>query len=151
MNDTQNRLSRLELDDAPVKIQPNASVFTNAGGFQVKEGATAKQVNGQWVNAIGLQSTETHRHVAKVWQDKCLPVDSFLETLNAQAQRKVDVVKPESQVRLQDFNTLTDGTNLSKSSGQEMRGGKPDKNVSLEAAKEKVAEDEAKKLSKLKS
>jgi len=43
------------------------------------------------------------------------------------------------------------GTNLSKSTGQEMRGGKPDKNVSLEAAKEKVAEDEAKKLNKLKS
>ena len=43
------------------------------------------------------------------------------------------------------------GTNLSKSSGQEMRGGKPDKNVSLEAAKEKVAQDEAKKLSKLKA
>jgi len=122
MNDTQNRLSRLELDDAPVKIQPNASVFTNAGGFQVKEGATAKQdANGNWVNAIGLQSTASHRHVAKMWQDKCLPVDSFLETLNAQAKRKVDVVKPESQVRLQDFNTLTDGTNLSKSGMNSLR------------------------------
>jgi chemotaxis protein MotB len=43
------------------------------------------------------------------------------------------------------------GTNLSKSTGQEMRGGKPDKNVSLETAKEKVAQDEAKKLNKLKS
>ena len=43
------------------------------------------------------------------------------------------------------------GTNLSKSTGQEMKGGNPEKEVSLDKAKEKVAQDEAKKLSKLKS
>ena len=47
MSDTPK--SFLELDDAPVKVEPNKSVFTNAGGFQVREGATAKQDdNGNW-------------------------------------------------------------------------------------------------------
>jgi hypothetical protein len=35
------------------RLRPNKSVFTNAGGFQVAEGATAKQdANGNWVNAL---------------------------------------------------------------------------------------------------
>jgi len=48
--------SFLELDDAPVKVAPNTSVFTNAQSLQVAEGSTAKQdSNGTWFNAIGLQ------------------------------------------------------------------------------------------------
>jgi hypothetical protein len=116
------RTSFLELDDAPVKIQPNANVFTSVDSLQPKDGATAKQdANGNWVNAIGLQSTASHRHVAKVWQDKCLPLDEFIETLNSQSKNKVDIVKPESQVRLKDFNTLVDGMTLTKSGMNSLR------------------------------
>ena len=110
-----NRTSYLELDDAPVKLQPNKSVFTSADGLQVREGATAKQdANGNWVNAIGLQSTASHRHVAKQWQDKCTPLEDFYATIVKQAENKVDIVKPESAIRLKDANTLLDGTPLTK-------------------------------------
>ena len=96
-----NRTSFLELDDAPVKVTPNTSVFSNAGGFQVAEGATAKQdANGNWVNSIGLESTATHRHVAKKWQAQCTPLADFIETVKSQSTHKVDVVKPESEIRL---------------------------------------------------
>ena len=68
MNETK---SYLELDDEPVKVQPNQSVFKPVASLQVKEGATATQdANGNWVNAIGLQSTASHRHVAKQWAMK---------------------------------------------------------------------------------
>jgi hypothetical protein len=110
-----NRTSYLELDDAPVKLEPNKSVFTSADGLQVREGATAKQdANGNWVNAIGLQSTASHRHVAKQWQDKCTPLEDFYATIVKQAENKVDIVKPESAIRLKDANTLLDGTPLTK-------------------------------------
>ena len=117
-----NRTSFLELDDAPVKAQPNTSVFTSAGGFQTAEGATAKQdANGNWVNAIGLQSTATHRHVAKAWQDKCTPLADFMETVKSQSTHKVDVVKPESEIRLKDVDTLIDGTPLTESGMNSLR------------------------------
>ena len=123
MNDTTtDRIAHLELDDAPVKIEPNKDIFTSAGGFQVKEGATAHQdANGNWVNAIGLQSTATHRHVAKVWQDQCVSVTDFLATLNRQAEGKVDICKPESEVRLKDANTLIDGMGLTESGLNSLR------------------------------
>ena len=114
--------SFLELDDAPVKVQPNTSVFTNAGGFQVAEGATAKQdSNGNWVNSIGLASTATHRHVAKQWQAKCTPLADFIETVKSQSTNKVDVVKPESEIRLMDVDTLVDGTPLTDSGMNSLR------------------------------
>ena len=119
---SDNRISFIELDDAPVKIQPNTSVFSNAGGFQVAEGSTAKQdANGNWVNSIGLQSTASHRHVAKVWQDKCTPLADFIETVKAQSTHKVDVVKPESEIRLKDVDTLVDGTPLTDSGMNSLR------------------------------
>ena len=114
--------SFLELDDAPVKVQPNTSVFTNAGGFQVAEGATAKQdSNGNWLNSIGLASTATHRHVAKQWQAKCTPLADFIETVKSQSTNKVDVVKPESEIRLMDVDTLVDGTPLTDSGMNSLR------------------------------
>ena len=120
MSDT--RTSFLELDDAPVKIQPNTSVFSNAGGFQVAEGSTAKQdSNGNWVNAIGLQSTASHRHVAKRWQAQCTPLADFIETVKSQSTNKVDVIKPESEIRLKDVDTLVDGTPLTDSGMNSLR------------------------------
>ena len=112
---SDNRFDMLEIGDATPKAEPNKSVFQSAGGFQVREGSTAKQDdNGNWFNAIGLQSTETHRNVAKVWQDKCLSLETFYDALKKQAEGKVDVEKPESAIRLQDATTLIDGTPLTK-------------------------------------
>jgi hypothetical protein len=114
--------SFLELDDAPVKVAPNTSVFTNAQSLQPSEGATAKQdANGNWVNAIGLQSTASHRHVAKQWQAKCTPLADFIETVKSQATNKVDVVKRESEIRLKDVDTLVDGTPLTDSGMNSLR------------------------------
>jgi hypothetical protein len=120
MSDT--RTSFLELDDAPVKIQPNTSVFSNAGGFQVAEGSTAKQdANGNWVNAIGLQSTASHRHVSKIWQDKCTPLADFVNVVKGEAPNKKDITKKESEIRLLDANTLIDGTPLNESGLNSLR------------------------------
>ena len=120
MSDTPK--SFLELDDAPVKVEPNKSVFTNAGGLQVREGSTAKQdANGNWFNAIGLQSTEAHRHVAVQWQNKCTPFSDFVETVQKQSKHKEDKVKRESEIRLKDANTLLDGTPLTKSGMNSLR------------------------------
>jgi hypothetical protein len=120
MSDTPK--SFLELDDAPVQAQPNKSVFTNAGGFQVAEGATAKQdANGNWFNAIGLQSTATHRHVAKQWQAKCTPLADFIQTVKEQSTHKVDVTAMESEIRLQDSSTLANGMQLTDSGLDSLR------------------------------
>jgi len=121
MSDTPK--SFLELDDAPVKVEPNKSVFTNVSSLQVKEGSTAKQdANGTWFNAIGLQSSASHRHVAKVWQDKCTPFADFVSTVKEQSKHKEDIVKKESEIRLLDANTLLDGTPLTKSGLNSLRG-----------------------------
>ncbi len=120
MSDT--RFDMLEFGDEAPKAEPNKSVFKPADGLQVREGSTAKQdANGNWVNAIGLQSTATHRHVAKVWQDKCVSLEKFYDVLKAQQVSKVDVVKPESAIRLKDAGTLLDGTPLTKSGMNSLR------------------------------
>ena len=107
---SDNRFDMLELGDEKPKVEPNQSVFTNVASLQPKEGATAKQVDGQWVNAIGLQSTASHRHVAKVWQAQCTTLADFIETVKSQSVNKEDVVKAESEIRLKDSSTLVDGT-----------------------------------------
>ncbi len=113
---SDNRFDMLELGDDKPKVQPNKSIFTNAGGLQVSEGATAKQdANGTWFNAIGLESTQAHRHVAKQWQSKCTPFSDFVESVKAQADSKYDLVVPESNVRLKDSQTLTNGMGITKS------------------------------------
>ena len=123
MKDTQHQPTHfLELDDEPIKVQPNTQVFKNTNSLQVREGSTAKQDdNGNWFNAIGLQSSETHRHVSKIWQDKCVSLEAFYSTLKAQSVNKVDVVKPESVIRLKDASTLLDGTPLTKAGMNSLR------------------------------
>jgi len=121
MNDNKPK-SYLELDDEPVKVQPNKDIFAAVDSLQPKQGAVAKQdAQGNWYNAIGLQSTETHRHVAKVWQDKCIAFPSLIESVNEQAKFKRDIVKSESEIRLLDSDTLIDGTPLTKSGLNSLR------------------------------
>ena len=117
-----DRFDMLELDDEVKKSQPNANIFKSAGGLNVRDNATAKQDdNGTWFNAIGLESSEAHRHVAKVWQDKCTPLSDFVATVKKQSENKRDVVKPESEIRLKDAETLVDGTPLTKSGINSLR------------------------------
>ena len=118
---SDNRFDMLELGDEKPKVEPNQSVFTNVASLQPKEGATAKQVDGQWVNAIGLQSTASHRHVAKVWQDKCIALPEFIKTVETLAESKRDIEKPESEIRLKDMDTLVDGTMISQSGINNLR------------------------------
>ena len=76
-----NRTSFLELDDAPVKLQPNTSVFSNAGGFQVADGATAKQdANGSY----GALSTGS------------LLLNSLYIDFNMQGIQKNNAIKPST-------------------------------------------------------
>jgi hypothetical protein len=113
---SDNRFDMLEFGDDKPKIEPNKSVFTPVASLQVKQGATANQdSNGTWFNAIGLESTQSHRHVAKKWQDKCSPFADFVETVKEQSGSKYDLVLPESKVRLKDSTTLTNDMNLTKS------------------------------------
>lgn len=117
-----DRFGMLEFDDDAKKLQPNPSVFTPVDGLNVREGSTAKQDdNGTWFNAIGLESTEAHRHVAKVWQDRCTPLADFIKNVKDQASTKHDVRKPESEVRLSDIDTLIDGTPINKSGINSLR------------------------------
>jgi len=118
---SDNRFDMLELGDEKPKVEPNQSVFTNVASLQPKEGATAKQVDGIWVNSIGLESTASHRHVAKVWQDKCIALPDFFDTVNRLAESKRDIEKPESEIRLLDMETLVDGTRISKSGINNLR------------------------------
>jgi hypothetical protein len=113
---SDNRFDLLEIGEEKPKVEPNQSIFTNVASLQVKEGAVAKQDNnGEWFNAIGLQSTASHRHVAKVWQDKCIALPDFIKTVDEIASTKRDIVKLESEIRLKDMETLIDGTMISKS------------------------------------
>ena len=119
---SDNRFDMLELGDEKPKVEPNKSVFTNVTSLQPKEGATAKQdANGNWVNSIGLQSTASHRHVAKIWQDQCIALPDFIKTVETLAESKRDIEKPESEIRLKDMETLVDGTRISKSGINNLR------------------------------
>lgn len=119
---SDNRFDMLELGDDKPKVEPNKSVFTNVASLQPKDGATAKQdANGNWVNAIGLQSTASHRHVAKIWQDQCIALPEFIKTVETLAESKRDIEKPESEIRLKDMETLVDGTKISPSGINNLR------------------------------
>lgn len=118
---SDNRFDMLELGDDKPKVEPNKSVFTNVASLQPKEGAVAKQVDGQWFNAIGLQSSASHRHVAKQWQNQCIALPEFIKTVESLADSKRDIVKPESEIRLKDLTTLVDGTMISESGLNNLR------------------------------
>ena len=70
----------------------------------------AQKVDGVWHNAIGLESTETHRHIALDWQKQCIPFPTIRDSVMEEAKGKQDILIPESQVRLRGNLTLPDGT-----------------------------------------
>ena len=117
-----DRFGMLEFDDEVKKSQPNPEIFKPVDGSNVLRDKTATQnADGTWFNSIGLESTATHRHVSKIWQDQCTPLSDFIAKINQQAENKRDVVKPESEIRLKDSDTLMDGTPLTKSGLNSLR------------------------------
>lgn len=93
-----DRFTRIELDTPDI----DTNVFQSEGGLQVTEGNKARQINGVWHNAIGLQSTAVHRHVAKSWQDQCASFDSVLTSLERHSHTKHDIMLLESDVAVTD-------------------------------------------------
>lgn len=111
-----DRFGMLELDDEAKKSQPNPEIFNvDNSSMSVGNRTATQDANGNWFNAIGLQSTASHRHVAKVWQDQCTPLADFVTKVKKQSETKKDIVKPESEIRLKSPDTLTDGTMITKS------------------------------------
>lgn len=110
MTTIENRFSKIEFEDTPLVPQsPNFEVFKPVGGLKTN-GSAIKDKNGTWHNAIGLESSEIHRHVAKVWQKQCIPFPTFRAAVDSDHLTKRDLVVPESNVRLDENLCLPDGT-----------------------------------------
>lgn len=119
-----DRFSILEIDDAkPVApATPNAEIFSNVASLQVRDGAKAvRGADGVWKNAIGLVSSETHRHVAKVWQDRCVDLETVFNKVKQDDQFKRDRVVPEGTVRVSSDLRLPDGTPLTSNGVDTLR------------------------------
>ena len=92
----------------PVQVPVVPAFAPVSGSLRVAEGARAeKGRDGVWRNAIGLESTEAHRHVAKVWQDNCTTMPALRLSLEAGASGKRDQMVPERLVRLIDAETVS--------------------------------------------
>jgi len=78
-------------------------------------GKAGRDENGTYHNALGLESTETHKHVSVIWQRKCIPLGEFAADIHDQAQYKKDVRLPADALRLTEDLTLADGTGFTLS------------------------------------
>lgn len=98
------------MENAVAIPSPNTDVFTSTdNGFMLPADARAEIVDGIQRNALGLESSATHRHVAKVWQDQCVPILEFAEVIEDQKKGKFDHRKPMSWLHLTDELTFPDG------------------------------------------
>ena len=93
--------------------QPNDKVFKPTEGMSVGEGM-AHVKDGVIFNAIGLESTADHKHVAKVWQEKCTPILDFADKIKKNHEGKVDERKPWSYLTLDSSLRLPDGRGFTK-------------------------------------
>lgn len=119
---TNNRFKNLEIgpgakttkvEVTPVPVAPNAQVFKSTSTFTLNPNAKAvRKGDGTWVNSLGLKSSETHRHVSQIWQDKCIPLSAYYAQVKDDAKHKRDVLTPESSVRLDADLRLPDGTQV---------------------------------------
>lgn len=55
-----------------------------------------------FTNALGQESTETHRHVAKEWQRRCTPADEILRGLRERESFAEDLWISANQIKLDD-------------------------------------------------
>ena len=100
------------LDAQEVEAIPSANteVFdTPSSNFLLPADAKASLVDGVQRNALGLESSATHKHVAKVWQETCVPWNDFSEMIKVQAVGKEDRKEDISKLSVTDELTLPDG------------------------------------------
>ena len=98
------------MENAVAIPSPNTDVFTSTdNGFLLPADAKAQLVDGIQRNALGLESSATHKHVAKVWQEQCIPILEFAEMVESQKEGKIDHRKPLSWLHLTDELTFPDG------------------------------------------
>ena len=112
-----DRFDKIEFDDAVKTYVPDA--------FQgrIMNGATAGlDKNGVMRNALGLESTEDHRHVAKVWQKQCIPFTQFMMDVSADAANKKDILASQDELRLESPMQLRNGIQLTKNGMNSLRG-----------------------------
>jgi hypothetical protein len=97
----------VKADIEPTIPEPNTEVFGEVSTTEPKGKAEVK--DGVQFNALGLESTEDHKHVAKVWQDQCIPFPSTIEKIEKEREGKIDVKKPQSYLRVNDEMVLPGG------------------------------------------
>lgn len=69
--------------------------------------------NGIWRNALGLESSVTFRHVARVWQDRCIPFQQFCDQVVRDDDSTRDQVYPARYLlEIDDALKLPDGAIL---------------------------------------
>ena len=78
-------------------------------------GKAGRREDGTYFNALGLESTETMRHVSKIWQNKCVPLSDFAADIDEQAKYKKDNLLSTDELRLTENLTLSDGTGFTLS------------------------------------
>jgi hypothetical protein len=86
---------------------PNPEVFGEETGMVTKGKAEVK--DGVQYNALGLESTADMKHVSKIWQDKCTPFLDFAEQVQRRQGGKVDLLKSQDYVRVDDTLHLPTG------------------------------------------
>lgn len=88
-----------------LSLMPEESVvadsFTGTGeiGFGIKSGAK-QAADGTWKNALGLESTAEHRHVAKAWQQKCKKFDDVAHRVRLGISSKRDIFQGREVTRV---------------------------------------------------
>lgn len=81
------------------------TVFTGQESLSVGE-RVANNEGGVWRNAIGLESTEEHRHVAKVWQDSCKPFLKLVDSVKKSQENKEDTFISLNDLQVNDDLTF---------------------------------------------
>ena len=65
------------------------AAFGGDPNYVVPSFGKADQERG-FTNALGLESTETHRHVAKVWQEQCFTLPEIRDSIGRASESKKD-------------------------------------------------------------
>jgi hypothetical protein len=78
--------------------------------FDISLGSARRDENGTYYNALGLESTEEHKHVSVIWQNKCIPLYDFAGDIKKQQEHKFDRILNVDELKLTDKLTLKDGT-----------------------------------------
>jgi hypothetical protein len=107
---TKLQVPDIQLNTPDIQLnveQQRDEVFGKESGLSVGDRRAYKGEDGTWVNAIGLESTEDHRHVSRIWQDKCIPFRDFVKDQREESNRKMDEVRwiRDLEVRKGDLTT----------------------------------------------